>query len=502
MKKLLSLLLIVVLSLNVLPKTGFAAPSETDLQEFLLEIELTKEELVEYLVQYELTLDDFENVSDLEAFLGAVLTEENLQELLLEYDLTLVQAEALLIEYGDLEEGQTVFDVFHFYDDLDWLLYVYSDPSFEPITDENLEELLLSYNLTYDELVSYLELQGGYLIEDFWGINELYDFLGPLLTEEGLEELLVMYDITLEELEALLVEYGEIEEGQSVLDAYKFYNELDWTIYNYLEFENYTPINEENLQELLDRYALTYDELVALFEENGDSVDYYTYIEELDAMTDYYLYATDFDEMLSEIGLTEDELMNLFDHLMTLDVEDPAFEAKLLELSDRLDAIESFETVDEISAEELAEIASVFTELLQLFQLDVQYYLVNGDEKTPLNLQALMAMTELVGSDLLIEIYNHEGFLADLFITGEKFNSNLIEDVSDDLKEVEKVVEAAPKPVVKKDEKSAQKPVVKTVKGGKLPNTASDYPVKTLAGLVIVAFGFFLFRRWKKNYAA
>jgi processed acidic surface protein len=92
-----------------------------------------------------------------------------------------------------------------------------------------------------------------------------------------------------------------------------------------------------------------------------------------------------------------------------------------------------------------------------------------------------------------------------MVITGDMFNSDIITDTG---KEVEKSAEAVAKPA------QAQKPAVenkqqpvkkqtngavqKTVKGGKLPETASNYVTNTLIGLVLVAAGFVLFRKVRR----
>ena len=74
--------------------------------------------------------------------------------------------------------------------------------------------------------------------------------------------------------------------------------------------------------------------------------------------------------------------------------------------------------------------------------------------------------------------------------------------------EVEKSAEAAAKPaqaqkpaVEKKQEpvkKQTNGAVQKTIKGGKLPETASNYVTNTLIGLVLVAAGFVLFRKVRR----
>ena len=69
----------------------------------------------------------------------------------------------------------------------------------------------------------------------------------------------------------------------------------------------------------------------------------------------------------------------------------------------------------------------------------------------------------------LSKLYNYNGdFLADMMISANLFGSELITDT---INKVEKV------------EKSITKPVKKTIKGGKLPNTAGHYVDNILGGL-------------------
>ena len=341
-------------------------------------------------------------------------------------------------------------------------------------TELELQQYLLESGLTAEQLDEYLDFNG-LVVEDFETIEELRDFLGDVLTEENIHQLLDEYELTLEELESLLVEYGDIEEGQSVFDAFLFYNDVYYAASYYLD-NTFTPIDETNLQELLDKYELTYDDLLALLEENDDSMDYYEYIEDLDSMVDYYLYYSedmlDIDALFTEIGLSDEELDNLFNHFLTLDLENPDFTARLLDIAERMEAIGEFDSADDLTAEQIADIMSMFTEALNILEVDIKYYLVKGDDKKPISFETLMTIETTDGYDLLLEMYNNEGtFLADILLTNEMFGSEIIEEVGNDLKEVEKVVSQAPAP---------KKVVKQTVKGGKLPNTASDYPTNTL----------------------
>jgi LPXTG-site transpeptidase (sortase) family protein len=205
-----------------------------------------------------------------------------------------------------------------------------------------------------------------------------------------------------------------------------------------------TPIDDNNLQQLLEEYGFDSEEALEQFlNENNDTIENYEYIEDLEFAVDFYVnsdeYLDEISNLFTDFGLTEEELEKLFAHLETLDVEDPAFEEKMLELSERMIAIEEFETADELSAEQIAELFDVFSEMLELFQIEIKYYLVNDGVKQSVSFETLMTMDTTNGYDLLIEIYN---------------------------KQAEEIVTEAPK--ASERAKSA-KPPVKTIKGAKLP---------------------------------
>jgi processed acidic surface protein len=121
--------------------------------------------------------------------------------------------------------------------------------------------------------------------------------------------------------------------------------------------------------------------------------------------------------------------------------------------------------------------------------LKVKFYLVKEYERKTVSLDTIITMELPNGYDLVIELYDLQGnLLMDMILTAEMFGSELIKETGEDLKQVEKVVKTMP------EIKS------KTVKGAKLPKTASSYPVNILLGLMIVVIGFILFRKWKGIY--
>jgi len=429
MKKFIPFTIAATIAFSTLPSAAFAVDTaDPSFQTYLHEIGMTQEELEEYLSYEGYTLDDFEDVEELRVELGERLTEENLQDLLTEYDLTEEELKDMLIEYGELEPNQEITDVFKFYNDLEEYIEFMLVEDGTPITEETLSDYLQEQGMTKEELIELLESH-----------------------DDSLDNYTYIEDL------AIMVE---------------FYNSL-------------TPLTEETLKEFLDYMGMNRQELEQLLAENGDSLDNYTTVEELSMSVAFYM-MPDFEDL----GLTDSEIDNLLNHFFTLNVEDPEFTNELEKLAERLEAISlyDFDGVADLSAEQLAEIADVMQDLLDLFELDVKFYLSKNGKKTPLSLASLLSLETTNGQDLYIEFYNKQGnLLADMILTAEMFGSDFFEEISDDLEQSSKVVKV----------KKVSKPVKETVKGGKLPKTASPYVQNMMIGVGLIAAGAFLFRTRK-----
>ncbi|MCJ7989722.1 processed acidic surface protein [Priestia megaterium] len=290
-----------------------------------------------------------------------------------------------------------------------------------------------------------------------------------------------------------------------------------------------------NVQDVYADFDLDKTSLNALLKENGQSLDDYVYLDDLYDDVGFYLEGDDwyeddesYDEedtsyddelseedlsgllsfMQSELGLTSEELNRIEAHFTSLEDElsNEATLNRLDQLGERLAAFEDFDTATELSADQIAELMSIYKEMLSIFHLDAKFSLVQGGNERPLSLTDLINLEELKNASLKISLYTTDGkFLADMVITGDMFNSDIITDTG---KEVEKSAEAvakpaqAQKPAVEKTQEPVKKQtngaVQKTVKGGKLPETASNYVTNTLIGLVLVAAGFVLFRKVRR----
>ena len=304
------------------------------------------------------------------------------------------------------------------------------------MTQEELEEYLSYYDLTLNELKS---------------AEELRETLGPAVTPETLQNLLKQYDMTEAELTELLMEYGELEEGDSIIDTFHFIYDIEDII---------------DLEMDYDEEEMKYDE-----EEISDLMD----------------------GLFTEIGFTDEELDRFMNHLLPI-VEAPSFESRLMAISDRMNQPEYFETIDELSAEQVAELLSIYNDLQSLLQIQFKFALIQDGVTTNLSLEALFQLKELTNASLLVSIYDLNGnFLLDFTLTGEMIGSDLVKETGNDMKQSTEVISKVAE--VKKEKKKPAKPEHKTEKGGVLPKTAGNYLFGALCGLVLMGIAFGLIRK-------
>ncbi|MFA1714180.1 processed acidic surface protein [Peribacillus frigoritolerans] len=304
------------------------------------------------------------------------------------------------------------------------------------MTQEELEEYLSYYELTLNELKS---------------VEELRDTLGPAVTPETLQNLLKQYEMTEAELTELLMEYGELEEGDSIIDTFHFIYDIEDII---------------DLEMDYDEEEMEYDD-----EEISDLMD----------------------GLFTEIGVTDEELDRFMNHLLPI-VEDPSFESRLMAISDRMNQLEHFETIDELSAEQVAELLSIYNDLQSLLQIQFKFALIQDGVTTNLSLEALFQLKELTNASLLVSIYDLNGnFLLDFTLTGEMIGSDLVKETGNDIKQSTEIISKVAE--VKKEKKKPAKPEHKTEKGGVLPKTSGNYLFGALCGLVLMGIAFGLIRK-------
>lgn len=248
-----------------------------------------------------------------------------------------------------------------------------------------------------------------------------------------------------------------------------------------------------NVDQLSEEYET---DVVKVLEENGDSVENYLYIDDLDfAVMDYIGYEWEDEEMFDEeflsfladtFGLAGDEIERLVAHLEMLDEElsMPENEERLDEIANRMMAFQDFESVSELTDDQVSELLYLTSELMKILKLDGDIYLLDKDgNKTSISYKELIFMDDLKGYSVLVELYSAvDGeFLADFILTADMFDSEIITDTGKEIKET---------PVAAKPQKPA-----KTVNGAKLPKTAGYHADYMILGAGMLALGLWVRRR-------
>ncbi|MFF2499018.1 processed acidic surface protein [Peribacillus sp. NPDC058075] len=468
MKKLWTILVSFALLISLFPQLASAAPSKNfdqELTKYLKEVslvrgfEVTKDDIETSLSFYDESIKNFESIGDLKEALGEVIKADlsNLDAIYEDYNLTNESLNNLLQENGE------ELDDYIFIWDLDEAVYFFTEEGdFE--RDPNFDK----------ELVSYL---------------------AKVSKERG-------FEVTKEDIEASLESYDfSLEEFESVEELSEFLGDV-------------IKADLSNLDYFNENYGLDKQALLQMLEKNGEDISDYIYMDHLEE-TVWNLTGGGMDGEVAEdllpifeeeLGLTEEELQRLEDHLMSLEehLSNPETVKQLEDLGNRMMAFEEFDVATELTAEQIAEMASIYEELLSIFKLNVSYSLVKSGSESPVSLMDLMKLEELKGANLKINIYNTDGkFLADLLITGEMVDSDTLTNaggqIKESAKEVQKTIEKAPvaKPVKQKISTHTNSEH-QTVKGAKLPNTASDYLPSALLGLFLVLVGSLMYRKIRK----
>ncbi|WP_026568341.1 processed acidic surface protein [Bacillus sp. UNC41MFS5] len=364
------------------------------------------------------------------------------------------------------------------------------------MTQSELTAFLNENNWTEEDLDSYLEYFYDLSLKDFSSIDELKETLGEPITEENLQKLIEDYEFENEEdLVAFLIENGEMEEGDNISDAFRYMNALDSTISFYTE-EGGNPITDENLNELLEDYDMTLQELKDLLKKNDDSLDNYETIEDLDMAVALYIGGNEIEDIVSEIGITESEIMAMMSHFESLNLDEATVQEKMTSIEKRLEPFIYLEDTSELTTGQAAELVSIAEEIFNIVELEPKFYLVKGGKKKPVTMNELVKMKDAQGYGLLIELYNKKGeLLADALFPADMLNSELIDETVNDMKKVEKTVKKIETAVKRTKDKQPH-----TIKGGKLPNTAGHYMEWVLVGAFLILAGI-IFNRKRKEQA-
>ncbi|MEH7386862.1 processed acidic surface protein [Bacillus sp. JJ1521] len=268
------------------------------------------------------------------------------------------------------------------------------------------------------------------------------------LTEDDLEDYLAVYDLSLKDFENV--------------------NEL----VSYLG----EPVNKETVQTLLSKHHISEDELHHILSGFGESVQDYLFVKDLETTVDFYLnhaeVLVEAERMLSEVGLTEDEIDGLFLHFLSLD--DLNIEEKMRSISSNLERYFSYNNSEGLSSEQQKELLVIYDKMIEVFELQPKYYLLKDGVKEAIAYDKLLQMDTLDDAELLVELYrDNNEYLLDLKVSEEMLASDFI------IERGEKLLTVAT---------LATEMSVK-VQGNKLPTTASPYTNLLLMGALFMIVG-------------
>lgn len=454
MKKLITLMLLLIAIIGLFPKSVMAETTfEEQLTQYLNEVSvtrgltITKEDLQFTLSLYEESLEDFNSVTELKDFLGEVINSDysNLNTIYDLYELDQTGMESILAENGDS------IDDYIYLEDLSYAIYFYTegDVTQEPDFDTKLIEYLSyvseirGFQFIKDDLVELLDSYE-LLIEDFESVEELSDLLGDII--------------------------------KSDLSNLSYFN------------ENY----DMDVQDILD-----------LLSDNSLTIDNFIYMDELEefiwtnsdlpsGLTD--LFSEILPYLMSELGIDDLEMNQLVLHMSSLEehMSDPIVEARFLSLIERVSTLSEMEITSNLTEDQINEIVSIYEEMLSLFKLKAAFYLIEDSVKTPLTLADLFTMTQLGNGVLGVSLYNTEGELLVDFTVSNDILESILSDLGGFVGNVEEEIidmDDNKSPVVKQSTNN------KTIKGGDLPDTATNAASMALVGVILMFSGAFLI--WK-----
>ncbi|MFP3126746.1 processed acidic surface protein [Ectobacillus funiculus] len=286
-------------------------------------------------------------------------------------------------------------------------------------------------------------------------VNQILNELG--WTRQELEDYLSFYEMNLDDFETT-------EDLQAMLG---------------------TPITDENLNDLLKDYSLTREQLNSLLAGFGESLDDYKFIEDLDNAVDFYVnHDEELEEseaLLSQIGLTEEEVDRFFNYLISLD--ETTLETEMENIEKNLAPFMEMEDLTQLTPEQEQALADIWKDMLNAFHLKATFYLASKNgTKTAVSFQDLMKLETLNGKQLLVELSDLQGnLLLDMQLSEEMLSSDFLLDSGSELADVGDLAGE----------------LTDQLHAGKLPNTASPYGRNIMVGFILILLGSLFYVRFK-----
>lgn len=216
------------------------------------------------------------------------------------------------------------------------------------------------------------------------------------------------------------------------LRQYANYYEIPWKDFNNIEDLKEalgTVINQENMTAMLEKYMMKRPQLDELMDHFGDSVDNYTFIEDLDNSVEFYIEAgqemAETENELAELGITEEETEKLFNYLAQVEENNPSVLDQMNIISSRMEEFSYIEDPSQLSEADMNEIIQTMEQVADIYDIKTSFSI--GTKKVTLN--ELLAMKEAPKENLSGVIYGlNDEVLMDFSIPPKYFSTGLIID--------------------------------------------------------------------------
>ncbi|MFD1739139.1 processed acidic surface protein [Bacillus salitolerans] len=282
----------------------------------------------------------------------------------------------------------------------------------------------------------------------------------------------------------------------------QYVNELNWTqdeLIEYLDFYEYTlndfhtmaalkevlgtPISDDNLKNLLITYDMSLEEADDLLAQFGESIHDYKFIEDLELALDFYLNHNEamagLTDFLAYVGLTDEELTILFEHISSLDED--ALQSKIKQINAKIEQYSYVNDTTELSKNQRQDLLNVFIDVLASYQLSGKFFLaddMDGTGKSEITFEQLLQLNTLNGKSILVELYNTNGVLiADLSLSDEMVASDFILQTGEQFAHIGEIAGE----------------LNQLMHGERLPVTASSYITHALIGFLLLGTGFIMY---------
>lgn len=472
MKKIVPLLLILFFVLGMQPQIAFAAENSTfdqDLAAYLNKVStergfsVNQEAIDKALAGYENTISDFTTVDEINILLGEVIQADysNLSNIYKKYNLNQASLTKLLSEYGEELED-----------------YIYL---------HNLDTALAFYvqgttNITPTPTQVPTQAPEGSTDTSETGYNgELIIYLADISKIRGFEVSIDAINKYLSEYDMSTADFTSVEELKDYLG------------------EVITK-DLSNLDYFNTKYNMDQQMILQLVEDNGENMNDYIFMDQIDELVwssqedpDFGIDPTILLGYLEQIGLTQAELQNLQNHFMNNEeyFSSAEVQTKIEEISTRMIAFAQelvakgeADSNYKMSDTELKEFVSFYEEILSLAKLKAVVSISKDGVDQTISIFDLLKLEEeeMLNKDLKVAIYNMDSeLLADFVVTSDFIRDNL-GGVIDDVENTAEGIQT-----------------IQTVKGGKLPKTASNDLAFVLLGLVVTSVGVYVYRKVRND---